>query len=102
MQLYRIRRKRGDIFMAVGLMEVLAIIGLVVGIFVAARTKKISDMSFFAALGLWWTFGPALEVVTDILSLSSFEVFGWLAALVSAFGLGAAVIYAFRSFSAMK
>ena len=88
--------------MAVDAMSVLAIIGLVVGIIVGAKTRKPGVSALLISLTLWWAFDDALGVITNLLNISQVQIFPWIVALVANFGLGAAIWLALRSLNELK
>ena len=81
---------------------ILAVIGAVVGIVVATRTKKPGVAALLVGLGIWWTFAPVLNLVTGLLNISALEIWAWLTALVSFFGLGAAFWFVVRMLNELK
>ena len=85
-----------------GVVEILGIIGLIIGIIVASRTKKPGVSSLLISLGLYFSFGPALFVITEVLTISNIAIFGWINTLVVNFALGALITYVFRMLSELR
>ena len=80
--------------MAFGVIEILAIIGFIVGIIVAARKKKVEVMDLLVTWGIFAIFTPAWMVITDLFGITDLYVFGNIVdPLVTYFGLGAAILF---------
>ncbi|MCK4588915.1 MAG: hypothetical protein KAT77_00605 [Nanoarchaeota archaeon] len=84
--------------MAFGVMEILGIIGLIIGIIVAVRLKKLDVMELLTGWGIFVLFGPAVGVITDLFAISGIVVISYIVALVSFFGLGVAIWVLIKKF----
>ena len=84
--------------MAFGVMEILGIIGLIVGIIVAVRLKKLDVMELLTGWGIFVLFGPAVGVITDLFGVSGNVIIAYIVALISFFGLGIAIWVLIKKF----
>ena len=84
--------------MAFGVLEILGIIGFIVGLIVAIRLKKVDIMELLTGWGIFVLFGPALGVITDLFDVTGNAVVTYIVALISFFGLGIAIWVLIKKF----
>ncbi len=84
--------------MAFGVLEILGIIGFIVGLIVAIRLKKVDVMELLTGWGIFVLFGPAVGVITDLFGVSANVIIAYIVALVSFFGLGIAIWVLIKKF----
>lgn len=84
--------------MAFGVVEVLAIIGFIIGIIVAVRLKKVDVMELLTGWGIFVLFTPAWMVITELFGITSMAIFTYVDPLVKYFGLGIAIWVLIKKF----
>ena len=84
--------------MAFGVVEILGIIGFIVGLIVAIRLKKVDVMELLTGWGIFVLFTPAWMVITELLGITDLVVFTYIDPLVKFFGLGIAIWVLIKKF----
>ena len=84
--------------MAFGVVEILGIIGFIVGIIIAARIKKLDVMELLTGWGIFVLFTPAWMVITELFGITDLVVFTYIDPLVRFFGLGIAIWVLIKKF----
>ena len=79
--------------MAFGVMEILGIIGFIVGIIIAVRMKKLDVMALLTGWGIFVLFTPAWMVITDLIEVAAITNIcsTYIDPIVTFFGLGIAI-----------
>ncbi len=84
--------------MAFGIETIIPLVGLIVGIIIGVRLKKVDVMDLLAGWGIFILFGPALGVLTVLVGLDTNMYIGYLVSLISFFGLGVAIWILIKKF----